>query len=688
MKKRLALLLALFMLLTCIPLTAMAEEPPETELENSIALLEETHQQAEVLSADTYYPYTHFFPDPYLAQEVARWSNTGDTKDDLTTALRLSYIRTLYIWDEKVENLEGLEYLTGVTKLWVWKPQNIVSLEPIGDLANLRSLTLQILGNDELPESFTNLKKLESLDVIDMPVVQIPEWITELTALKAFNWSLTDTAEIPEEMGSMATLEYFRMYKSQVASIPDALCNLPQLTELEVSHCPLTALPDSIGNLTNLEKLSVNNTSISVVPDSIGNLTKLSRLQLEHNRLTEIPDTIGNLADLTLMYLHENQLTMLPETIGNLTKLETLYIQNNEIASFPESIGNMASLDFFPAGNNKLTTLPDSIGNLAKLEYFDAGNNQLTSLPDSIGNLTALTRLSLYGNQLSALPESLGNLTDLQWLTITDNQFTELPAFITQMTNTYIYVDGNQLTELPDGFFSELPWPNAGRQTATTAMKTFDTNELTADDLYPALLKDVHTHEGFSAGWNTALYSWEIYDESAETLLYTIQSDSDSLTLEDGKYTVMLKSKCKGNGHEGEYNRDCPADSSSSTHAHHYKIPVTISTGSGEPQDYSVNVMGYGTSSTGEYMVNIVGNIQGTFTEGANVLSYADVQIQNLSINTFNLTNGASRVMGISTVEGVTVTVTNGAVTNVEVKGRAQTNPGNFDRYTVNCNAF
>lgn len=107
-----------------------------------------------------------------------------------------------------------------------------------------------------------------------------------------------------------------------------------------------------------------------------------------------------------------------------------------------------------------------------------------------------------------------------------------------------------------------------------------------------------------------------------------------------------------------------------------------------EPQDYNVNIMGYGTSNTGEYMVNVVGNIQGTFEEGVNTLSNTDIQAQNLSINTFNLTNGASRVMGVSTVEGIQVTVTNGAVTNVEVKGRAQTNPGNFDRYTVNCNVF
>lgn len=107
-----------------------------------------------------------------------------------------------------------------------------------------------------------------------------------------------------------------------------------------------------------------------------------------------------------------------------------------------------------------------------------------------------------------------------------------------------------------------------------------------------------------------------------------------------------------------------------------------------DPQDYHANIVGNGISNVNEYMVSIIGQLKGTFSEGVNVLTYADVQAQNFSINIMNLTNGASRVMTISTVESITVTITSGAISNVEVKGRAQTTPGNFDRYTINCNVL
>lgn len=106
------------------------------------------------------------------------------------------------------------------------------------------------------------------------------------------------------------------------------------------------------------------------------------------------------------------------------------------------------------------------------------------------------------------------------------------------------------------------------------------------------------------------------------------------------------------------------------------------------PEDYNANIIGNGFSNTNEYAINIVGNIQATLNEGANILAYNEVQSQNLSINTFNLLNGANRVMGISTVEKISVTVTKGVITNIEIVGRVQTNPGNFDRYTVNCNTI
>lgn len=104
------------------------------------------------------------------------------------------------------------------------------------------------------------------------------------------------------------------------------------------------------------------------------------------------------------------------------------------------------------------------------------------------------------------------------------------------------------------------------------------------------------------------------------------------------------------------------------------------------PGEYDVTIMGSGLSNTGEYMVTVNGNITGVFEEGENRIT--NISAQNLAIMTFNMTNGAYRVMDQSTVEGLIVTVTNGEVSNVSVTGRAQTSPGNFDRYTVTCSTL
>lgn len=110
--------------------------------------------------------------------------------------------------------------------------------------------------------------------------------------------------------------------------------------------------------------------------------------------------------------------------------------------------------------------------------------------------------------------------------------------------------------------------------------------------------------------------------------------------------------------------------------------------GPSEPQEYDATIMGSGLSNTGEYMVTINGNVTGFFAEGENRMSITDIGAQNLAIMTFNMTNGAYRMMDQGSVEGLVVTVTNGEITDIAVTGRAQTSPGNFDRYTVNCAAM
>jgi len=86
-------------------------------------------------------------------------------------------------------------------------------------------------------------------------------------------------------------------------------------------------------------------------------------------------------------------------------------------------------------------------------------------------------------------------------------------------------------------------------------------------------------------------------------------------------------------------------------------------------------------SSTGEYMVVIGGSISGTFEAGRHQVTNATSQ--PLSIFIVNQTNGATRLMTATTINSMYVTVSGGQITKIEINGRAQTTPGNFDTYSI-----
>ena len=86
-------------------------------------------------------------------------------------------------------------------------------------------------------------------------------------------------------------------------------------------------------------------------------------------------------------------------------------------------------------------------------------------------------------------------------------------------------------------------------------------------------------------------------------------------------------------------------------------------------------------SSTGEYMVVVGGSISGTFEAGRHQVTNATSQ--PLSIFIVNQTNGATRLMSATTINSMYVTVSGGQITKIEINGRAQTSPGNFDTYLI-----
>jgi len=87
------------------------------------------------------------------------------------------------------------------------------------------------------------------------------------------------------------------------------------------------------------------------------------------------------------------------------------------------------------------------------------------------------------------------------------------------------------------------------------------------------------------------------------------------------------------------------------------------------------------TSATGEYMVVVGGSISGTYLAGRHEVT--DVASQPLTIMGVNLTNGTVVILDTSSIDSMYVTVIGGQITKVEIEGHLQTNPGNFDTYSI-----
>jgi len=95
---------------------------------------------------------------------------------------------------------------------------------------------------------------------------------------------------------------------------------------------------------------------------------------------------------------------------------------------------------------------------------------------------------------------------------------------------------------------------------------------------------------------------------------------------------------------------------------------------------------GTATSDRGDYSLYIAGYFRKDLTNGTHVLALSDITSQTIAVVAHNNANGVNRNMNQSTIEEMTVTVSGGAVTEMIIRGRVQTDGGTLDRYTATIN--
>jgi hypothetical protein len=149
----------------------------------------------------------------------------------------------------------------------------------------------------------------DSLEASGNELQSLPESIGNLVNLKDLSLFDNQLQTLPESIGNLVNLRKLWLDNNQLQSLPASIGNLVNLKDLSLFGNQLQTLPESIGNLVNLTKLELDNNQLQTLPESIGNLAKLSYLRLSNNHFSSVPECLFRLSNNCEIDLKGNPLS-------------------------------------------------------------------------------------------------------------------------------------------------------------------------------------------------------------------------------------------------------------------------------------------------------------------------------------------------------------------------------------------
>jgi len=398
-KKTMALLLAIVMMMGIMPLTGAAEleitpveietdvsppaDPPEDNTDNETP---NTNPDPNETTPTEPPPETN--PEDITDPEIDLNIELAESSDDITTSFTdpnfLAYIREELTKPHPEPILKS--DVEGILSVLV-DNKNIASLAGIQHFTSLEYLTaidnnlttLNLSGNIHLKDLYVNGNNLTTLDLSNNTAL---EWLhaqeNQLTTLNVSN---------------SAALKELYVWRNRLTTLN--VSNNTALTTLIASENRLTAL-----NVTN-------------------NIA-LTNLNIWGNQLTTL-DVSRNTA-LTDLSVGDNQLTSL--NVSSNTALTNIFAADNRLASF--NVSSNTALTHLNVRDNQLTSL--NVSSNTALTFLEVGSNQLTTL--NVSSNAALTDLYAYQNQLATTLD-ISNMPNLENVDAAANNLTSV-----NITNT------------------------------------------------------------------------------------------------------------------------------------------------------------------------------------------------------------------------------------------------------------
>lgn len=233
-----------------------------------------------------------------------------------------------------------------IERLWAWADKNVIP-----------DLQWQVEYDDSgywtgLPRDKDTLLLLQELDLeFNHQFTELPVEIGNLVNLKSLSIRHTSFTKLPKEIGNLMNLEWLTLDNNSLTELPKEIGNLVNLKGLYLWGNNLTLLPHEIGNLTNLEWLYLQDNNISEVPKEIENLMNLKWLLLEDNSLNGLPDEITGLVNLNRIDLENNpNIIFTQEQRKWLSQLIlddfVVRIDDDDFLNDARAIKNINSIDF------------------------------------------------------------------------------------------------------------------------------------------------------------------------------------------------------------------------------------------------------------------------------------------------------------------------------------------------------
>ncbi|MCY4015521.1 MAG: leucine-rich repeat domain-containing protein [Gammaproteobacteria bacterium] len=315
-----------------------------------------------------------------------------------------SGLRTLHLNSNDIVDLQALESLTTLTRLWLFG-NKIEDLAPLGALTGLAVLLL----DDNNITDVSPLRDLTSVLILGLQHNRITDvgplaGMARLYDLRLAGNRIVDVSPLAE----MASLRSLNLTGNNVADV-SPLASAPALSSLFLGSNQLTDLT-SLADLTGLSTLWLDGNAVADV-SPLAAMTQLGSLALNDNAVVDV-SPLAALTQLSHLALSDNRVVDISSLaeLANLTRLE---LGQNEIVDISR-LEELDRLHWLALEGNAITDIAP-LGALASLSSVYLWDNRITDIRSLVDNagIGANDLVLLWRNPLDARSQD-GHIADLE----------------------------------------------------------------------------------------------------------------------------------------------------------------------------------------------------------------------------------------------------------------------------------